>query len=335
MKINKWLAAGLGILISGIFLWIAFRNLNPGEIVAVIQSANFGWIALATVILFISMILIAWRWQFLLRAIKPISLGYLSQVVLIGYMGNNVYPFRTGELLRIVLLQRFQRVPAAKTTMTVIVERVFDGLTMLAFILVSVALLHITAPEIQTMIRIATPLFLAALVIFFALAARPGLFRRVLHAIANRLPGKIQAILVKLGDDIIDGFEGLRSPADLAGAIFASFASWGTQAVVYWLVSFAFNLNVDLATMFLTVGVVNLAGLVPASPGQIGVFEFFTGLVLVAVGVDETKAHAYALVLHAVVWLPVTLAGFYFLVKQGLGWDSIRHAREMEQKAVS
>jgi glycosyltransferase 2 family protein len=104
---------------------------------------------------------------------------------------------------------------------------------------------------------------------------------------------------------------------------------------MYWMVASAFNLNIGLVVMFLAVGVSNLAGLVPASPGQIGVFEFFTSLVLTAVGVDATQASAYALVMHVVIWLPATLAGFYFLIRQGLGWNAITHAGELEQKAVS
>jgi hypothetical protein len=46
-------------------------------------------------------------------------------------------------------------------------------------------------------------------------------------------------------------------------------------------------------------------------------------------------ALAYAIVVHIVIWLPVTLAGFYFLARQGLGWQAITHARELEQTAVS
>jgi uncharacterized protein (TIRG00374 family) len=335
MKINKWLAAGAGILISIIFLVLAFRNLKPQEVLAVIQQANFTWLVLAAAVFFISAVLIAWRWQFLLRSMKVVPLGYLTQLVFIGYMGNNVYPFRTGEILRIVLLGRYQQIPAAKSTVTVIVERVFDGIVLLTFVLLPVTLLGISSPEIQTMVRIATPLFLAALVVFFILAARPNLFRRVLAAFSRLLPGKAHDLVEKLGEAIIAGLAGLRSPADLAGAVFASYASWGIQAFVYWMVAFAFSLQLDLATMFLVVGVVNLAGLVPASPGQIGVFEFFTGLVLTSVGVDETTAHAYALVAHVVIWLPPTLLGFYFLVRQGLGWSAITHAGELESKPVS
>ncbi|MEZ4671770.1 MAG: lysylphosphatidylglycerol synthase domain-containing protein [Anaerolineae bacterium] len=73
-----------------------------------------------------------------------------------------------------------------------------------------------------------------------------------------------------------------------------------------------------------------MAGLIPASPGQIGVFEFFVSLILTGVGVAQEQARAYALVVHVVIWLPVTLAGFLSLVRQGLGWSTITQARDME-----
>ncbi len=46
--------------------------------------------------------------------------------------------------------------------------------------------------------------------------------------------------------------------------------------------------------MTLVVGVVNLAGLIPASPGQLGVYEFFASTVVIAVGIGEVQALAYA-----------------------------------------
>ncbi len=79
----------------------------------------------------------------------------------------------------------------------------------------------------------------------------------------------------------------------------------------------------------MVVGTVNLAGLIPASPGQVGVFEFFASTVLVAAGIEETLAASYALTVHIVIWLPVTMVGFYFLIKRGLGWQAITQARNL------
>ncbi|MBI1281439.1 MAG: flippase-like domain-containing protein [Anaerolineaceae bacterium] len=333
MKLNKWLAVGLGLVISLVFLWFAFRNLNPAAVWAEIQHVNVGWLLLGSAVYFVGVTLISIRWQFLLRSIKRISLGGLVPLVAIGYMGNNVYPFRSGEILRVVLLQRKYRAPMARVATTVLVERVFDGLVMLTFIMVALLFVNIQAVEIKGVASIAAPLFLTAVAVFFVLAARPNVMRRILHVMGRIIPGRIHNLMTRLADEIIEGLQALRSPADLAGAVVSSFASWMVEASVYWMVSFAFGLHVGYPVMLLTVGVVNLAGLIPASPGQIGVFEFFVSLVLIAVGVADTEAHAYALVVHVVIWLPVTLAGFAFLVRQGLGWGAITHAHELEQVA--
>src|SRR5258706_7485573 len=106
MKLNKWLAVGLVLFISVIFLWFAFRNLNPAAVWGQIQHVNVAWLIVGALVYFIGVTLISLRWQFLLRSIKPVSLRALIPLVAIGYMGNNVYPFRSGEVLRILLLQR-------------------------------------------------------------------------------------------------------------------------------------------------------------------------------------------------------------------------------------
>jgi uncharacterized protein (TIRG00374 family) len=249
-------------------------------------------------------------------------------------MGNNVYPFRTGEVLRVVLLQRNHRVPMMKSATTVVVERIFDGLVMLSFIVLSLSLLDVASPEIRQVASLTAPIFLVGLAVFLILAARPNLLRRLLELVSRPLPASLRALLLRVGEDVIGGLEGLRSPSDLLGTIVSSYLSWAVHAVVYWMVAFAFQLDVSYVAMLLTVGVVNLVGLIPASPGQIGVFEFFVGLVMRAIGVDEAQSTAYALVVHVVIWLPVTLLGFYFLARQGLSWQAVTHARELEQPAV-
>jgi uncharacterized protein (TIRG00374 family) len=133
---KRWIAV-LGLIISAVFLWIALRNLRPEAVIGSVQQANMAWLVVSAAVYFIGVTVISLRWRFLLRAIQAIPLPSLISLVAIGYMVNNVYPFRSGEVLRIMLLQRNHHVPFAKATTTVIVERVFDGLVMLTFILVA------------------------------------------------------------------------------------------------------------------------------------------------------------------------------------------------------
>jgi glycosyltransferase 2 family protein len=78
--------------------------------------------------------------------------------------------------------------------------------------------------------------------------------------------------------------------------------------------------------MLLVVGVVNLAGLIPASPGQFGVFEGFVRITLTSLGIAVEVATAYALAVHMVIWLPVTVIGFILLVRKGLGLSALADA---------
>jgi glycosyltransferase 2 family protein len=332
MSQKQKLFVALGLAISAFFLWRAFNGLNPAAVWSYIQQAEVGWLLVGVLVFYASMVAIAWRWQFLLNSITRIPLLYLSELVAIGYMGNNVYPFRSGEILRIVLLHRSHKVPLARTTVTILVERVFDGLVMLTFILVPLLVIEIASPELRMAVSVAAPIFLVALAVFFVLAAKPDLLRGLVHQVEKVLPEKFRALITGLSEDIILGLEGLRSPKDLSGTIFASFLTWVINAAVYWVVGFAFGLNVSFPVMLVVCGVVNLAGLIPASPGQIGIFEFFTVTTLVAVLGEAARQQvtAYALVVHLVIWLPPTLLGFFCLVRRGLGLSAVTRARELE-----
>lgn len=330
---NKRVAIAIGLLISAVFLYLAFRDLQPSAFIDSLQVVNVPLLFVGALIYFLAVSVIALRWQFLLRAVQMIPLYPLTQIVAIGYMGNNVYPLRAGEALRIYLLRRNHNVPVARATTTVVVERVFDGLVMLSFILFSLLLLEVDSPQIDLVVKVSTPLFVTALLVFLFLAAQPNLLRQLVKFIVGILPEKLGDILSNISEDIIAGLEGLRSPVYLLGTVISSFLTWGIEAGVYWIVMTAFGLDLGYPVALLVVGTVNLAGLIPASPGQVGVYEFFVSTVMIAMGVESALATGYAVVVHIVIWLPVTLVGFFFLIRQGMGWSDITHARELEDTA--
>lgn len=131
---------------------------------------------------------------------------------------------------------------------------------------------------------------------------------------------------------MISGLAGLREPRNLIGALLSSLVTWTVEASVYWLVMFAFALDLDFSVALLVTGAVNLAGVISAAPGQVGVYEFVVSAILIALGVPAAVAVSYAIVAHVVIWLPTTVVGFGLLLRQGMGWTEITRAREMEQQ---
>ena len=331
---KKRLAFIIGILSSAVFLFLAFRGLQPEQLLNSLGDLDLGYLLMAMAIYILAVVIIALRWQFLLRAIKLVPLAALTQLVFIGYMGNNVYPLRAGDGLRILLLRRNHSVPLLRSTTIVVIERLFDGCVMLAFVFFSLLWIDLRSPEVETIAQFAAPVFAVALLIAFFLAAKPNLMRQVVKLMVNLLPGRIGRPLFTLSEEIIAGLEGLRSPTYLIGAVLSSFLTWGIEAGTYWTVMFAFGLELNYAVALLLVGVVNLAGLIPASPGQIGVNEFVVITILTSLGITLPTATAYAVVVHLTYWLPVSLAGFLFLLRQGMGWADIRRASDFDRSEL-
>jgi hypothetical protein len=79
-------------------------------------------------------------------------------------------------------------------------------------------------------------------------------------------------------------------------------------------------------------GIVNLATTLPSAPGYLGTFDAPGIAVLVAYGVTKPLATAYTLVLHAALWLPITLLGAYYLARESIGWSAVRD--ELTQEAA-
>lgn len=325
----------IGIAVSAIFLLIAFNGLNPAAVWTQLQAANPIPILIGCVWYFTGVFVISLRWQSLLRSVRSVPIRELFQLVCITYMGNNVYPMRAGEALRVALLSRSRNIPIARNAMIVLLERLFDGVVMVTFVVIGLLFVEVSDERVRTAVNILAPAFILVTAAFFLVALRPELLRSILKLVTRLLPAKLAHVIENLGEDIIAALGCLRSPADLLKSVVFSYGSWMLEASTYWIVSQAFNLGVDYPTMLLTLGVVNLASLIPASPGQFGVFEFFCILVLTTVGIAEPQASAFAVTIHLVIWLPVTVAGFIFLARRGLGWGAITHASDLEKEAAA
>jgi len=103
--IKRW-QFWLGVAVSAVFLYLALKGLDLGLVWYYIRTGNYWWLIPSVTIYFFGVWARTWRWHYMLRAIKPIPLGRLFPVVCIGYMGNNIYPARIGELLRAYVLKR-------------------------------------------------------------------------------------------------------------------------------------------------------------------------------------------------------------------------------------
>ena len=328
---KKW-QFWLGVLISLLFIWLALRGLRLDQFWSVVQSADYWWLLPGIAVYFVAVWARAWRWHYLLRPIKEVPVKTMFPITAIGYMGNNIYPARAGEVLRAVILKRREDVSISASLATIIIERIFDGVVMLSFVFLNLPeLAKLTSDSgfvgnLQQVAVIGTGVFIGALVVFLLAALFPKVTIRLGEwLIARLLPEQLRGRAGSLMHRFLDGLASLRSPLNILMVFITSAVIWLLETGKYWFVMHAFNFSVSFFALMLMNGIVNLATTIPSAPGYIGTFDAPGIAVLTAYGVNQATAAGYTLVLHVALWLPITLLGAYFMTREGIQWnDSLR-----------
>ncbi|MBN1373127.1 MAG: flippase-like domain-containing protein [Anaerolineaceae bacterium] len=318
----------VGLLISAFFLYISLRNLELGEVWETMKTAKYLWLIPGVAVYFIGVWVRSWRWHYMLRPLKKIPVRTMFPIVCIGYMGNNIYPARAGEVLRAVILKQREGVPVSASLATVIVERIFDGVVMLAFVFVNLTelarLTHdsgiIANLDIRTVAIIGTVAFVGALLVFLLAAMFPRTTEHLLDVFLRLVPERFRVKTRDIAMRFLTGLESLRSPADVLMIFVTTVIIWLLETAKYWFVMHAFDFSVGFFGLMLMNGIVNLMTTLPSAPGYVGTFDAPGIAVLQAYGVPGEIAAGYTLVLHAALWFPITLLGAYYYLRQPLRW---------------
>jgi len=327
-----------GLLISLVFLYFALRGLGLQELGEALQGANYIWLLPGIAVYFIGVWFRSWRWHYLVRPVKDVPTTRMFPIVAIGYMGNNIYPARAGEVFRALFLKAREGVPFSTSLATIIVERIFDGVVMLGFVFFNLPeLARLTSDSgfvgnIQTLSLWGAGAFFGALIIFILAAMFPTRAYSVASTFVQRLlPGRFQERALSLVDKFLGGLKALRSPKDALMILITTIFIWLLETGKYWFVMQAFPFQVSFFALMLMNGIVNLATTIPSAPGYIGTFDAPGIAVLVAYHVDKAVAAAYTLVLHVALWLPITALGAYYLLREGVRWKPGMSTADLEQ----
>ncbi len=313
----------VGIIVSLALLVYVFYQTNPQAIGAELSRADYFYLIPALILYFIGVYIRSIRWHFLLRSIKPIPVSSLFPVVVIGYMANDILPFRLGEVVRAFVLGQQERMSKASVLVTIVVERILDGLTMIAFLAAASLFLPLN-DYLKTVLALGAAIFVGiTLILVLAANLRDRLDRLILF-ILGRLPSHLGDRAGRLIDSFLHGLSILRNPADAVMAFLCSVAAWLFEASMYWMVAIGFGISKPFAMYVLATALGNLASIAPSTPGYVGVFDGPIKYVLTQLyGVEPNLAVGYTLLLHAALLIPVTLLGFFYLWRAGLSLSQI------------
>lgn len=319
----------LGLAVSLVFVFLFLVTVDIGDVADALTDAKYQYLAPAVMLYFLAVFFRTLRWRYLLSPVRKVGVSRLFPVVTVGYMANNLLPARLGEVARAYYLRQREGLSTSTGLATIVVERVYDGLTLLFLAAVAVPFLIFsglvddagTTSAVSWAILgvVAALVFIAAITVLTLVAINPR-FGAFIERLANLLPAKLRPKARELIGLFIQGLSVLREPRRHPGLFLLSLPVWLLEGSMYLMIALSFDLLDFFSPAILIIPVIllvtaasNLATSIPSSPGSVGTFEFPAAAALTLVGVGAGVAGAFALLVHVALLVPVTVLGLLYL----------------------
>jgi uncharacterized protein (TIRG00374 family) len=325
----------IGILLSGAFLYFAFRGIRLDTFLEHIRGANLGLLVFSAALATGTFPLRAIRWRPILDPIVPrIPFGRLWSATAIGMMVNNVVPARAGEFARAFAISRSTPelgFPAAFASLAV--DRLFDAVVI--FLLMFGAMLDPSFPRgaviagrpVSSYAIGGVLVTLAALVAMYVLILFPSHVLSLYELVARRLAPKLEARGREALLSLSHGLSVLRTPGRFLTVLAWTLAHWLLNALAFWVGFRAVGIVVPFSAALFLQGIIAVGVAAPQAPGFFGVFESFGRIGLGLYGVPADAAVSWAIGYHLLSFVPITVMGAWSFVRAGLSMGDIGGAQ--------
>jgi len=322
---NRWIHLAFGLAVSAVCLWVAARELlaDPeafSKAKNAFARADYRTLVPIMAATAIFYWLKALRWRLLLMPIGQFRTSRdLFPFVMIGFGLNNVLPVHMGEIVRVLLFARHARVKVSAAAASVVLERIFDSMSVLTLLGFGLIFVQDLSPKIRF-----NTMLVAGCVAVLVLAMLLYVFWiQKFIAIVNFLLCRIvpASWLTKLTGLLISGATGLaalRQPRLVGGIIAFSLASWVVNGIVIHLALWSFGLPSSLLISCIVLGLTAVGAAVPSAPGYVGVIQLCFMTVLSLFTDDHAGIFAASIYYHLTEYIMVTLTGLYYLNATGV-----------------
>ena len=316
-----------GIALSILFLWLALRNVKLADVWQIgsqqIDGKMILWALIAYALFFVFK---TYRWHLLLSSKINLSTEQLIPYVMLGYAGNILLPFQAGEITRAILLSRRYPVAAFTALSTIALEKIFDLLMVLIFLLCSVVFVTFHSDLLNSFVMTVSYLILLAIIPIALLLFSPPHTRSFLKALFDSLPSKVFLITVKRWiEDAIEGVTVLRKGAILLKVIFLSVLTWLAMLTSLYLTLLALNIEISLAAAAIVLFLSAVGMSLPTAPGFIGTIQAAFVVGLLPFGISQEESIAASLLYNLLITVVPLGVGIGCFISLGISFRDLRN----------
>jgi uncharacterized protein (TIRG00374 family) len=298
-----------------------------------IRDLDWRWIAVAAVADLLIYVVQGWRWSLLLLPVAPVSQWAAVGAIYVGLFVNEVLPLHAGELIRCFLMARWSKIPSSVTLASALIERIFDGALLIAGLFFSLRYVrHFPLSRGQARaIGIITDgsIFLAVIIVLCAVLLAIAMYWR-----EQTLDALLDARLFSWAHVFIEDLHRIGHSRFLYFSAAVSIPYLLIQIVPIYAIMQAYGFDgVTWAQAGALMVLLRLGGVLPQAPGNVGLFQVVSTLVLTLFGAPPAMARRFAGILFTVVTVPLLVVGFIALVASGAKIGNIQREAQAEMRA--
>ncbi|MFQ6110650.1 MAG: lysylphosphatidylglycerol synthase transmembrane domain-containing protein, partial [Nitrospinota bacterium] len=302
----------IGVAVSAFFIVLIFHMLDFRATLNHLAGIRAVYIAPFVLCHLAGLFFRSFRWGLILRPSKPVRLGTLFPITVIGYMLSNILPLKLGEFARIFLLEQREEISKMTVAATLVLEKLVDAV-LVTLIFLPIALSSPLPSWLKPVLVVASALIAGvSLLLLYAARADGQSFRLLRSALAGRAP-RVHHFIERTYDRFLEGLGVLKVPGLLLKVLLSSlpiFLFGGLSA--YWLIK-ALGLGwVPFQASFATFIFIYFSALIPSAPGGVGTLEYFAILALSLYAVPKELGLSFALSYHSLIILALIVLGLFF-----------------------
>lgn len=300
----------VGFACSGVALYFFLRRVDGQALLSALGSADLWILSVCVLTKILVLALNAIRTQILLRPLRRYGFFECFLPWLSGYVTDNLFPFRLGELVRIDLLARAGRISRSSTIAVVGLDRLIDMISLLVLVAIAAPILAIDFGSADRLF-ITAGLVVASVMTVLWLAIHPSAISRIVALLVRPLRATSQQWLIDKAQRFSEGLGALRSQSMVLSVLGVTFVARlvGMLTIQCWL--WAFGLSLPLYAPLVILLFISVGTMIPSSPGFIGTFHVACAYALELMGVSPEIAASVAIAGHFVSTVPWTIGGLF------------------------
>jgi uncharacterized protein (TIRG00374 family) len=310
-RLKHFLVGGAGVLLGGMFLWLAVRNMDPGVVETTLRQADVAWLIIGIILYLLSIGLRCVRWGTLLRATGDVKWRHAAEALVTGYAANFVLPGRIGEVFRADYAHRIFKINRFRSFGTIVVERVCDGIALVCALWIGVAwIMYMQFALVTSWIfvvgAVSSTLF-GAVIIFIVLSQRVQLRRF-----------GIGEFFAARWDLLVDGMSSVLR-GNTAAVLSCSIGILLLDALVLACIVRCFGVSLSPSESLMLLALASLSTLLPTAPGFVGTYQLVFANILHMFSYQHTIGIIAATTVQIFCFGTVTIiGGFVLLSRSGI-----------------